>query len=275
MKILVLPDIHGRTFWKTPCENIEKYDKVIFLGDYLDPYDFEKIAVYDAIDNFKDILLFAEKHHDKVITLLGNHDGSYFSSIYYGFSTYHCRHSNVHHKEISEIFKSHEDFFKVAEECGGILFTHAGCTSGWLNEVFKGKYDKEINMDDLCQDLNNLLKSKDGLLSLYMISSNRGGYDDFGSCIWADYYEMLWDSTNSIVDGKHHPIHDIKQVFGHTMQAFRENPRIIEKSEGRFELVSGYKFGNALETKNIKMVDTACAYELDTEKFEINKIENS
>ena len=41
MKILVLPDIHGRHFWKEPCNNIETYDKVVFLGDYLDPYDFE------------------------------------------------------------------------------------------------------------------------------------------------------------------------------------------------------------------------------------------
>lgn len=40
-KLLILPDIHGRVFWKEPCQNIEDYDKVIFLGDYLDPYGFE------------------------------------------------------------------------------------------------------------------------------------------------------------------------------------------------------------------------------------------
>lgn len=33
--ILIIPDVHGRTFWKYA---IDKYDKVIFLGDYLDPY---------------------------------------------------------------------------------------------------------------------------------------------------------------------------------------------------------------------------------------------
>ena len=26
-KILVLPDIHGRTFWKKPCENLSTYDR--------------------------------------------------------------------------------------------------------------------------------------------------------------------------------------------------------------------------------------------------------
>ena len=72
MKILMLPDIHGRDFWREPCKNIDDYDKVVFLGDYLDPYDFEKISVEQAIDNFKDILLF-EKDNPKVVMLLGNH----------------------------------------------------------------------------------------------------------------------------------------------------------------------------------------------------------
>ena len=35
-KILVIPDVHGRTFWKEPCNNWE--GKIIFLGDYHDPY---------------------------------------------------------------------------------------------------------------------------------------------------------------------------------------------------------------------------------------------
>jgi hypothetical protein len=38
--ILAIPDVHGRIFWKGP---VKKYmaavDKVIFLGDYLDPYE--------------------------------------------------------------------------------------------------------------------------------------------------------------------------------------------------------------------------------------------
>ena len=55
-KLLVLPDIHGRTFWKEPCSDIEKYDKIVFIGDYLDPYDFEGISVVDTIENFKEII---------------------------------------------------------------------------------------------------------------------------------------------------------------------------------------------------------------------------
>ncbi|MDE5880282.1 MAG: hypothetical protein K2H60_01000 [Muribaculaceae bacterium] len=40
--IIVIPDLHGRTFWK---EAVEKYPDAdtIFLGDYLDPYPNEGI----------------------------------------------------------------------------------------------------------------------------------------------------------------------------------------------------------------------------------------
>ena len=41
-KILCISDIHGRKFWRqTVADNIDKVDKIIFLGDYLDPYQNE------------------------------------------------------------------------------------------------------------------------------------------------------------------------------------------------------------------------------------------
>lgn len=40
--ILIVPDIHGRKFWKEPCSNVDKYEKIIFLGDYLDPYTWRE-----------------------------------------------------------------------------------------------------------------------------------------------------------------------------------------------------------------------------------------
>ena len=47
MKILVIPDIHGRCFWRLHVNNIDKYDKVVFLGDYVDPYGPENITEED------------------------------------------------------------------------------------------------------------------------------------------------------------------------------------------------------------------------------------
>jgi hypothetical protein len=261
MKILVLPDIHGRDFWREPCQHIDDYDKVIFLGDYLDPYSFEGITVEQAIDNFKDILLFA-KDNPKVVMLLGNHDMPYFSQTYYGLESWHCRHSREFHKVISEIFKEHEDLFKIAHVEDGLLFTHAGCHSGWLSYMFNEKYDKKIDLDELCSDLNSLLKDKHGLRDLFMVSRNRGGYDPFGSCIWSDVNELYWDTANSLSEEKEQfPIYKINQVFGHTLQAF-------ENQEGEIY------YGKPVEFRNCKMVDNTKAYELDTETFTIKEFQN-
>ena len=41
-RILVVPDIHGETFWREPVQRyIDQVDRIVFLGDYLDPYSEE------------------------------------------------------------------------------------------------------------------------------------------------------------------------------------------------------------------------------------------
>ena len=57
--ILIIAVIHGRNFWKKAVEeNIDKVEKIIFLGDYLDPYPWEGITRKDAIRNFEEIINF-------------------------------------------------------------------------------------------------------------------------------------------------------------------------------------------------------------------------
>ena len=42
-QILVIPDVHGRSFWKNAvAQNTDI--PIIFLGDYLDPYAHENIS---------------------------------------------------------------------------------------------------------------------------------------------------------------------------------------------------------------------------------------
>lgn len=54
-EIIIIPDIHGRDFWK---EAVEKYPDAdtIFLGDYLDPYGYERISFRKAMENFREII---------------------------------------------------------------------------------------------------------------------------------------------------------------------------------------------------------------------------
>lgn len=251
MKILVLPDIHGRRFWKAPCEHAERYDKIVFLGDYLDPYAFEGIEVSDAFSNFKEIVAFKKRHSDKVVLLLGNHDMPYFSPDYFAFSSYHCRHSMMYHDAISKVFYKNRSLFQLAYAADGVLFTHAGVESGWLEHVV-GCNSSDIEV--ICRTLNDLLTSPTGLLKLYYVTIERGGSDEYGSCIWADIHDLIRDKANAIGGDNENPILRIRQVFGHTLQTdYDENLDIV--------------FGEAVEFANCKMLDTAKAYVLDTADF--------
>ena len=74
--MLILPDIHGRDFWRKPVQETLKEgdEKIIFLGDYLDPYDDEGITDAVAFGGLQDIIRFKQEHPDKVTLLWGNHD---------------------------------------------------------------------------------------------------------------------------------------------------------------------------------------------------------
>ena len=56
MKTVVIGDIHGRSVWKL-IVNMEKPDKVIFIGDYFDSFDIKGV---DQLSNFQDIIAFKE-----------------------------------------------------------------------------------------------------------------------------------------------------------------------------------------------------------------------
>ena len=76
-KILVVPDVHGRTFWKQPVNKyIDQVDRVVFLGDYLDPYRNEDIEYTpeNVHDNLMEIIRLKLNHQGKVILIKGNHD---------------------------------------------------------------------------------------------------------------------------------------------------------------------------------------------------------
>lgn len=73
MHIMVIPDIHGRKFWREAIENnLSKVDKVIFLGDYFDPYN-ESNLEEDIIMMMEHIIKLKLNEPDKYILLIGNH----------------------------------------------------------------------------------------------------------------------------------------------------------------------------------------------------------
>lgn len=212
--ILIIPDIHGRNFWKKAVEeNMDKVDRIIFLGDYLDPYPWESITRKEAISNFQEIIDFKSENRDKVVLFVGNHDLAYIDKKNY---IVRSRYDSSNARHIEEMFRSHRSFFQLAhEELIGdkrYLFTHAGLQIGWYK-----KHEKLIG-ELTVNGINHLLGIPSGIKALCEASWTRGGWDQFGSIVWNDVTdcgshindELPWD----------------RQVFGHSQQ--EEHPIITD-----------------------------------------------
>ena len=74
--MIIIPDVHGRTFWKEAVKGREN-EEIVFLGDYIDPYGYEGITPEDGIIALEDIIKFKQDHPNNVHLLLGNHDAGY------------------------------------------------------------------------------------------------------------------------------------------------------------------------------------------------------
>ena len=137
----MLPDVHGRLFWKEPVQKyIDVVDRVVFLGDYLDPYGDEG-GDYDAesiFENLKEIVELKRNNMDKVVLLKGNHDQHYASELFNELAG-GTRQDRSNWNRNHEFFKQNKDLFGIIhkEEVNGIpyIFSHAGVTLYWLKKV--------------------------------------------------------------------------------------------------------------------------------------------
>ena len=212
-KILIIPDIHGRTFWKSAVESGD-YEKIVFLGDYTDPYEMEGITNRDALKNFKSIIAFKQQNPEKVVLLLGNHDLHYYSEYYYEL-TGGVRYDPVSAVSLQRLFSKYHSCFQLAWETDWgnkhYLFSHAGVTQSWL------KRNLELIRKPDARHLNRLLHSNDGLESLAQVGKMRWGNYPSGSMVWADIVELLESK----------PLPDTYQIVSHTMQM--DGPIITDK----------------------------------------------
>lgn len=193
MKILINPDIHGRVFWKYSIEHKDEFDKIIFLGDYLDAYSPNLLV--NEKDNFKEIIQFKKDNLDKVILLLGNHDCHYINSKILHSSRYNPFKASIYHK----LFNDNLDLFQLVYIYNKYLFSHAGVYEEWLKMC-------NLNLDNLINyDLDELAPY------LNVLDYYRGGYGNVGSCIWADIRDS---ETEKLLKGYYH-------IFGHTQLKFK------------------------------------------------------
>ena len=53
--MIIIPDVHGRTFWRQAVNDYLGKEHILFLGDYLDPYAYEGITSAGAYKVFHEI----------------------------------------------------------------------------------------------------------------------------------------------------------------------------------------------------------------------------
>ena len=211
---IIIPDVHGRRFWRKAVEGLDtpghEEDRVVFLGDYVDPYPWEGILPGEAVKELEDIIALKKRNPDRVVLLLGNHDLGYLDSYICS-----CRRDSIRAGRLKQLFEDNLDLFDMVhidtESGKKVLFSHAGIGEGWVRR----------RQDIVCADghtflperLNERLhgtKSERGLLfrALADASWYRGGSDPVSSPVWADVDEYR--------DGE--PLHDgYYHVFGHSL----------------------------------------------------------
>jgi len=195
IRYLIVPDVHGRDFWVHPVEEVLKDSdaKIVFLGDYLDPYPQEwvdeettlmeaaVICRTVALDRFKQILDLKRNSPERISLLLGNHDCGYAI----GSDICDCRTDHRNYQEIEYLFKDNRNLFQVMDFCDiagrHFIFSHAGLLKGWADQL--------PNNGDPIDILNNAWLTEDyqvlDLLADYDAYRGWGGYK-YGSPVWSD-----------------------------------------------------------------------------------------
>lgn len=220
--ILVLPDIHGRTFWKEPLKYKDKFDHIIFLGDYFDPYPSEGITQQEAIENFKELInsFTEEELEDKVEFLLGNHDGHYLYDI--PEASRLAKNPTIN-KEITSLLTNLRDKYNqlilntwITIENTTYLFTHAGINKEW--------FDSNSQVCDI--NTPGLIKQDsipNNWATISQVGRIRGGFGAGGP---------LWNDVREFVNQpKFSPYY---QIFGHTqLNDWVNKDKIKEMNKGK------------------------------------------
>jgi hypothetical protein len=213
MKVLAIGDLHGKDCWKEI--NLTHYDRVIFIGDYVDSPTIEDKTI---VANLKEIIELKVKLSEKVVLLLGNHDIQYMD-----YPNYQCSGFNWRIKdELATVFQSNRHLFQVAYQSSNWLFTHAGVTNTFFHATFK-KLPNDLGEHTVASVLNDLQASPNQS-KLHIAGQGRGGFFPYSGVTWADMKESAID----YLPGLH-------QVVGHTrvmdiISFSKANSRGIESS---------------------------------------------
>ena len=189
-------DLHGRNHWRDI--NIREYEKIIFLGDYVDSDTLSDSAI---LENLTAVIELKKQLSEKVVLLLGNHDVQYLHFPQHQITGFRP----TMQPYLTQLFDSNRHLFTLAYQYQHYIFTHAGITNSWYKEFLRlPTLDRLREKNDTISDLINKVEQTSLRYLLYAASIYRGGYGS-GSFLWADQRETSVD----MLQGFH-------QVVGHS-----------------------------------------------------------
>lgn len=154
-KILVIPDVHLRGWMFDEADRLMKENEItqaVCLGDLVD--DWNQELNYEAYEKvFEKVFEFDEKHPN-TLWCYGNHDVSYlWRRLETGYSPYQ---EETVVRNILKMRKNMEERLAFAHSIGKCLFTHAGVTWEFLDELrYRGFQVKGISSIEDVRDMVN------------------------------------------------------------------------------------------------------------------------
>ena len=146
MRILVIPDIHLKTWIFDRTEDIlkaDKADRAVCLMDIPDDWDMEfQIEMYRK--TFDKAIEFAKNYPD-TLWCYGNHDVSYpWGMLETGYSPYA---ENTVMSKLEELKNSLQDQSQIAiiHRVDNVLFSHGGLTADFLRRLNADLPDADID----------------------------------------------------------------------------------------------------------------------------------
>lgn len=210
MKTIVLGDIHGYTAWKDILKNEPEFDRVIFIGDYVDSFDR---SGKEQMDNLLDIISYAKQEdvdpadQKEVILLIGNHDFHYFPGVINPCSGY----QPLMRPLFESVYQDNYVLFQTAFiDENNYIYSHAGITKTWLDHLGLRQtwYDRD-NIDttqarELVSWINSTMVRNPRFF--YFYDDDLGGYGNHvaQSPIWVRPQSLAKDGIDAV------------QIVGHT-----------------------------------------------------------
>lgn len=215
---MVIPDVHQNFEFLEAIssqENFSNFEKIVFLGDFLDAKEPEFRAT-EAIEKTLNFVVQSRlSNPGRVEVLLGNHDILHFALSSESVQSFEksalIEYFGMPKPEVISVCRrvdSFWDFVKIAVEVDGYVLSHAGINGRYWNRC---KNPAE-NVEELNRLKSDIVDSENNLSELFQAGRSRGGSLEKGGPIWLD-----WNTEFDNEIG-------IPQIVGHTVGAeYRKN----------------------------------------------------